>query len=506
VPTTHARSTNTIRPPGLFSLALALAVCAFATAGGAGAAVASGTGASPSAADKVPITTASDSARKAYLEARSLVERLRVQEAKPVFARAIDADPSFALGWLGLAGAQNTPGEFFAALDKASALAGQASAGERLMIEAAQAAAHGDNATQTRLLEKLVRAYPADERAQVLLGNAHFAAQRYPEAIAAYERAVAIAPEFSQSYNQLGYSYRFLGRFDDAEKTFARYTQVLPDDPNPWDSLAELQMKRGRFDDAIASYRKALAVRPDFFNSNLGIATCLDLQGKHAAARAELDAMLARAKDDGQRRAGLFARTVSYAYEGNWAAARKEMDKQYAIAEKAGDALGMSGDQVAMGVLALATGEADAAAAHFAKALALAKAAPDVADAVKENQARFAMYNRARVALARGDLAAAKKEQQALATAAGEAGNPFQIRFGHEIAGRIALAEQRWDDAIAELGQANQLDPYVRLRLAQAWAGKGDQAKAKQLADGARNDNTLVNLNLALVRQDKTTI
>lgn len=496
-------STRRSRPsarPGLRPLAV-LALAAFAAAAAAGP-----VSGAPSGGDKVPITTASDAARASYLEARGLVERLRAQEAKPVFEKALAADPGFALGWLGLSGAQNSAKEFFAALDRAVALAGKASPGERLMIEAAQAGAQGDNATQTRKLEELVRLHPNDERAQVLLGNAHFAAQRYPEAIAAYERAEKLAPDFSQTYNQLGYSYRFLGRFDEAEKAFTQYTRVLPDDPNPWDSLAELQMKRGRFDDAIANYRKALAVRADFFNSNLGIATCLDLKGEHAAARAELDAMIARAKDDGQRRAGLFAKTVSYAYEGNFVAAQAEMSRQAAIAEKGQDALGRAGDEAAMGNLALAAGDPAAAARHFARALEIARSAPSVSDAVKANQERFAMFNRAKVALAQGDLAAAKKEQQALASAAAAAGNPFQVRFAHEIAGRIALAEKRYDDAIAELGQANPLDPYVRYRLAQAHAGKGtraDLAKAKQLAADARNDNTLVNLNLALVRQEK---
>ena len=494
--TAHRRARRALTPHLCLGLVLAL---------GAAAAQASPADQAPAAGQsgKVPITTSSAAARADYLEARGLVERLRAQDARPLFQKAVAADPSFALGWLGLAGAQASAKEFFADLDHAVALLDKASPGEQLMIRAAQAGSHGDNATQTRLYHQLVEMYPNDARALALLGNSHFGAQRYAEAIQVYEKAEKIDPEFSQIYNQLGYSYRFLGRYDDAEKAFVQYTKVLPDDPNPWDSLAELQLKRGRFDEAIANYRKALSVRPDFFNSNLGIATCLDLEGKHAEARAELDAMIARARDDGQRRAGLFAKTVSYAYEGNYTAAQKEMEKQYAIAEKTGDVLGMSGDEIAMGNLSLAAGDADAASAHNAKALELAKSSPAVSDAVKANQERFAMFRRAQVDLAKGDLAAAKKEQQALTVAAEKAGNPFQIRFVHEIGGRIALAEKRWDDAIRELGMANQLDPYVRYRLAQAYAGKGDQAKAKELAEDARNDNTLVNLNLALVRQEK---
>jgi tetratricopeptide (TPR) repeat protein len=348
-----------------------------------------------------------------------------------------------------------------------------------------------------------VRLYPNDERALVLLGNSHFGAQRYAEAIELYERAAKIAPGFSQIYNQLGYSYRFLGQMDRAETAFRKYTEVLPDDPNPHDSYAELLLKLGRFDEAIRAYRKALSIRPDFVNSSYGIATALDLQGKGAEARKELDAALARAEDDGQRRAALFARTVSYVYEGKFADAQAEMAKQLALAEKIGDAQNAAGDRVAMGNIAIASGDYANAAEQYRKALAGVEGSPAVAAANKENARRFAIYNRAKLALAQGDLAAAKRESAALTAAVAGAGNPFQIRFGHEIAGRIALQEKRWDAAISELEQANQLDPQNRLRLSQAYAGKGDAERAKRLADDARNDNTLTNLNLALLRSSK---
>ncbi|MGE0639309.1 MAG: tetratricopeptide repeat protein [Thermoanaerobaculia bacterium] len=457
----------------------------------------------PVADGKIPITTSSEAARTAYLEGRDLTERLRVQEARGAYERAVAADPAFALAWLGLANSQPSAKEFFAKLDRAVALADKVTPGERLMILGAKAGGSGDAATQASLYQKLVDMYPDDERALLLLGNSHFGAQRYPEAIELYERARQIAPGFSQIYNQLGYSYRFLGRMDEAEQAFVKYTQVLPDDPNPYDSLAELLLKRGQFDKAIASYRKALAVRPDFVNSNFGIATCLDLEGKGAEARAELDRMLAHAADDGQRRAGLFGKTVSWVFEGNYEAAQAEMRKQLAIAEKAQDVFGMAGDHNAMGNIALGAGDPAAAEAHYNKSLALMEGSSAVAEANKANARRFAHFNLAKAALARGDLARAKKESAALTEAVATSGNPFQKRLAHEIAGRIALAEKRWEAAIAELGKANQLDPYVRWRLAQAWAGKGDPARAKELAEDARNDNSLTNLNFALLRQEK---
>jgi len=50
---------------------------------------------------KVPITTASQEARQAYLKGRDLLEKLRGTDARAHFARAAEFDSTFALAQLG---------------------------------------------------------------------------------------------------------------------------------------------------------------------------------------------------------------------------------------------------------------------------------------------------------------------------------------------------------------------------------------------------------------------
>ena len=64
----------------------------------------------------------------------------------------------------------------------------------------------------------------------------------------------------------------------------------------------------------------------------------------------------------------------------------------------------------------------------------------------------------------------------------------------------IALAEKDYDKAIAELQQANQQNPQDLYRLAQAYQGKGDNAKAKEFYAKAAGFNSLPQLNYAFVR------
>ena len=81
-----------------------------------------------------------------------------------------------------------------------------------------------------------MRLFPDDERAHNLLGNAYFGRQDYEKAIAAFTKATAISPSFSQPYNQLGYAYRFQDRYTESENAFKKYVELIPNDPNPYDS------------------------------------------------------------------------------------------------------------------------------------------------------------------------------------------------------------------------------------------------------------------------------
>jgi tetratricopeptide (TPR) repeat protein len=450
-------------------------------------------------AGKIPLTTKNEAARAAYLEGRDLLEKLRVAESRDHFKRAAELDPSFAMALLQLSFTQPTAREFNDTIARASAASGGVSQGERLLIEAGVAGGNGDNAAQCRLLKELTVAYPDDERAWTPYGNALFAMQDWAGSVKAFEAAIQVAPSYSQPYNQLGYAYRFLGQMDKAEATFKKYVELIPNDPNPYDSYAELLLKLGRYDESIATYRKALAVDPGFVASYVGIATGYDLLHKPKDALAEADKLMAVAKDDGQRRTALFARTVSYAHGGDYAGAQKELWRQYEIAAGSGDTLNMAGDKIAMGNVALEQNDAAAAEKLFSEARSLIESAKAVTAANRANQARIQKFLSGRVALARNDVDGAKKWSDTFAAEANVSGSAAQKRLAHELEGQVLLAQKQYDRAIAELAQANQQDPYNLYRLSLAYAAAGNAAKAKEFAAKAKGDNALNSLNYAFV-------
>ena len=448
---------------------------------------------------KVPVTTASAEARQEYLKGRTLSENLRAHDAREVLKRAVGKDPSFALAHYSLALNSPTAKEFFDHLKEAVKLAGNASDGERLMILGLEAGANANPEKQREYYERLVAAYPGDERAHFLLGNNYFGQQDYPKTLREYQSSVEIAPDFAPAYNLLGYTYRQVGRFDDAEKAFKKYIRLIPNDPNPYDSYAELLMKMGRFDESIAMYRKALTTDPQFSPSHIGIATNLMYQGKHDAARREAWKLHEAARNDADRRNAFFATAVAYADEGKSEEAVGELKKQQALAAKINDAANMAADAVAMGDVRLEAGKPEEARALYQQALTTVEAS-DLSPEVKENAKLVYQYNLGRVAVHSKDLAGARKYADAYMQAATAKKNSFQIRQAHDLAGTIALKEKQFDQALAHLAKANQQDPYVLYRMAKAYKGSGNEAKANEMFRQAANHNTLPTLNHAFVR------
>jgi superkiller protein 3 len=448
----------------------------------------------------VSLTTASDEARQLYLEGRTLSENLRAHDGRKMYEQAVAKDPGFAMAHYQLALNSATAKDFFDHLKQAVALSDKVSDGERLMILAAEA---GGNANPTKALEyqqELVAKYPNDERAHFLLGNGWNGQQEYEKAIEQYRKSAELNPRFSPAYNSMGYAYRPLEKYADAEVAFKKYIELIPNDPNPYDSYAELLMKTGRFDESIAQYKKALEIDPNFTNSRVGIASNLMYQGKHADGAKLMDEQYRLARDDGDRRFALFAKGVILVDAGKTDAALKEIEKEYALDARLGDSANMSGDAQLLGNILLAAGRTDAAAKRFSEALELVEKS-GLSDQVKQDTRLAHHYNRGRVALAKGDLAKAKSEAAAYEEGAKGRANSFRIRQAHELTGSIALAEKRYDDAIAHFGQANQQDPQVVYWTALAWQGKGDAAKAKELAARAAKANVLPLVSYAFVRE-----
>ena len=448
---------------------------------------------------KIAITTGSEDARKEFLRGRELFENLKRQDAAPHFKKALAIDPSFALAAAYYAQSEGTARGFFDNLAHAGELARNVTEGERSLILGWQAGAAGRIADQRTHWERAVALFPEDERALTLLGIHYFGQQEYRQAAEYFKKAVSVNPAFPQAYNQLGYAQRFLGDMAAAEHAFQRYTELIPDDPNPHDSYAELLLKLGRFDDAVVTYRKALAVDPGFIASYVGIAAARMYQDRPGDARGEVAAMLSHAHDNGDRRFAYFVSTLTYIEEGKTEEAIAEMKKEYAIAEKMGDAASMGADLGTMAAIRYEAGQIDEAERLYAEALKAVEGSA-LKEEVKSLTRVGNRYNRAMIAAARGEFGQARKEAADLQREAEGLSNANLVRLAHEAKGRIALMQKEYAVAIAELQQASDQNPYNLYRLGIASRALGRAEDAGRWFGAAGRFNGLPLLNYAFIR------
>jgi tetratricopeptide (TPR) repeat protein len=448
---------------------------------------------------KVPITTASEEARKEFLLGRGLSERLLAHESLQHFDKAIALDPDFASAELALANNSATAKDFFDHQKKAMSLAAKVSEGEKLLILANEAGANGDVTKQKDCLDKLVAAYPNDERAQFSLANYYFGQQELEQAVEHYKKATELAPEYSPAYNVLGYAYRQQGNFADAERAFKKYIELIPNDPNPYDSYAELLLKMGRFDDSLAQYHRALSIDPYFVPSHFGIAADQMYLGRPEEATAELQKMADQARNDGELRTALFGMAVVATDSGKLDKALQAMDKEYAVAEKKNDVASMAADLQAKGNILFEMPNYDEAKRQFDRSLQIIQGS-SLSQDIKNNATLLHHYDLAGIALGKKDYAGAKAHAEEFRRGAEATKNSAQVKQAHELAGRIALAEKDNDKAIAELEQANLQDPRNLYRLSLASEAKGDTAKAQEFLAKAAGFNSLPQLNYAFIR------
>jgi len=86
---------------------------------------------------------------------------------------------------------------------------------------------------------------------------------RFEQAIASWDRALEIKPDFYHAWYVRGFALDGLGRFEEAIASYDRALEFKPDDHEAWYNRGIALRNLGRFEEAIASYDQALEIKPD---------------------------------------------------------------------------------------------------------------------------------------------------------------------------------------------------------------------------------------------------
>ncbi|HXJ01386.1 MAG TPA: tetratricopeptide repeat protein [Micropepsaceae bacterium] len=122
-------------------------------------------------------------------------------------------------------------------------------------------------------------------------------ANRLTEALAAFDRAIAIAPHFAESLTNRGAVQLALKNPADALKSFDAALAANPGLAQAWNNRGNALCELGRYDEAVGSYDRVLAARPNLFEPLLNRSNALLAARRIDEALASYDRALAAKPD-----------------------------------------------------------------------------------------------------------------------------------------------------------------------------------------------------------------
>jgi eukaryotic-like serine/threonine-protein kinase len=241
----------------------------------------------------VPLSEATTSSLEA-LKALSLGVKATNEKGPaaslPYDQRAIELDPNFAVGYLGVGNDYYSLGETGRASDyytKAFQSREHASEREKLAITASyyqNVTGELDKAAQT--YREAIESYARDHRAYLGLGNVYAAQGQYEKAVESYRQGLRLAPESGVPYTDLGNSLLSLQRFDEARQIIREAQARKLDNVVLRNALYALAFL-GADSAAMAEQQQWYAGKPE---ENMGLALASDTEayGGHLDKAREL--------------------------------------------------------------------------------------------------------------------------------------------------------------------------------------------------------------------------
>jgi tetratricopeptide (TPR) repeat protein len=149
-----------------------------------------------------------------------------------------------------------------------------------LKAQASEFIAQGDKESAVRSLLAAIEADPRDAATMQRCAHELHDLERFSEAAALCERAVAIAPDDASLWIDLGFSLEPLGERDRAYAAYTRASEVDPTDAMGLNNRAFLQLSEGALDAALIDVDAAIARDEDTGIAHATRAEILAQQGE----------------------------------------------------------------------------------------------------------------------------------------------------------------------------------------------------------------------------------
>ena len=107
---------------------------------------------------------------------------------------------------------------------------------------------------------------------------------RLDQSVAAYNKALAIKPDYAEAYNNMGIALKEQSKLEDAIEACNKALAIKPDYGDAYYNMGNVLKDQGELEEAIEAYNKALAIKPDYAEAYNNMGVTLQEQGKREAA------------------------------------------------------------------------------------------------------------------------------------------------------------------------------------------------------------------------------
>lgn len=115
----------------------------------------------------------------------------------------------------------------------------------------------------------------------------------YNEAIAAYQHAIKIKPNFAEAHYNLAGIYSHLNQLEKAAASYESAARFMPNNAVILNNLANVLSNLGKLSEAEKNYRNAIACQANFIEAHFNLANTLGAQHKYAEAAASYQQAIA---------------------------------------------------------------------------------------------------------------------------------------------------------------------------------------------------------------------
>jgi len=123
-------------------------------------------------------------------------------------------------------------------------------------------------------------------------GVQQYELEDFAEAIACWDKAVELQPDYYQAWSNRGLALKNLGRWDEVLSSYDRALELEPTYDKAWYNRGIALSELGRYGEAIASFDRLLDLNPDDYKTWYSRGNTLQRGGQHSEAIASYDRAL----------------------------------------------------------------------------------------------------------------------------------------------------------------------------------------------------------------------